>query len=1804
MSIPHQETMDGTCCSQSKALLVRNFLIKIRARRTFVIELFTPLIYLVVPVIIFVYINMYELPSILPHPGILDTFRVFDRFLIIRNHTIAVAPNTTETQDFLKAVNDMYMKLQTEQDGADPRPRSPINFQMFNSIDELSDYYWKEPQSFELGLVFEDDQPISSILNYEIRGNPQFAVTPPTTDMYSDSDSCLGQGPIKRQWSGIFPDPGETCPVQQYYLSGFLALQTLVDFTKIKIDSGVNDLSIPGIALELLPRSAKETKRTPLDEAASLKDLILLILVPVLIVMAMSQYTTYLIVLIVSEKENHSLAAMKTMGVKDSAYWFSWFLIYTVLVAALALVVVLLLYLSDILPRTSYTLLFLNVTAYGCSSIMITFVLSTFFNNARTAGLLASFVTTLLSLVFLIETGLDINSTVGKYFLGLLSPLAFSKVLYLAIAMELSGEGLTWSTMWLGPQPTPGAYFLLQFVDILLYGLLAYYLDNVLPNDHSIRRSPLFCLNPMFWCNKQSDRATATANGEPFTYLTTEESESGDIEPVPSELKGREAIRIEDLHKTFKTCFQPGVKAVNGINLTIYEGQITAILGHNGAGKTTLFNILLGCTAPTSGTAYIYGYDIRNANDMQVVRRMTGVCPQFDILFKTLTAREHLHFYGTVRGIPASKLDYEIERTLADLDLTEKADFVSANLSGGQKRKLCIGIAIIGDPKIIVLDEPSAGVDPISRRHIWSVLQSRKAGKVILLTTHFMDEADILAERKAVISKGRIRCCGSSLFLKNKFGIGYHLTLVLNSDAHETAIAQLVQRYVHKSERARRHGRELSFILPHNAVNSFPDLFAAIEREVNTKRGLGITSYGVAMTTLEEVFLHLERDEDEQETNTVMENLSRSMLRNRAMSRSLSIPSKSTSYHSLQNEAAASTVTTDSEINTAAFDASKHNGEVSNVSQASTYLPLSSCEGPPPVRPKKCLEKTSSEPAPTTPDNRKHAGFFVEDGTLSPSEHPLRMPIEVTPNNTQRLLAMIKLRIWCLLRDTYKLVNLIAVPVLLSTLLLYRSAGHNRPPEMPSLRLDGGTYDAGMKVALIASDFAGRESPQTDLLLGGLKEAGAEFVDLYTGNITQINFTSPHLLRLKMALGDEQENPVALQVVAGYNDTAQHSLPIVMNLVSNSIYRMVMADKWGRDIGSKTHPIITKSHPLDRQNTSSTVLSYALTAFSVGFTFIMVAATVGVDMVYDREIRAKTQLRVNGLTFPIYFISFFLVMIVVLLLVFILLVLVAYLCGVAWLDTVPAVTVFGILMSLFCPSAILVATTFSYCFHKTESAASILPGVMLFPGLIPYFTIVFVKSHKVKEVLHIINSLLNPLYLPFGSVWQMIDRYLICMESTRCRKEGNPFSNYGTKDIGVIIAGSILAMIVWSVILFIVDLKSTGSSLRDIFRGVRVSAGACDGGESQECGDFGDDDVKAERSKVARLMVDPPDQPPVVIVQNLRKEYDKDRKTSKCCDCCVVKGKTHKLALKELSLAIDTGEVFGLLGHNGAGKTTTMKIIIAEEAASRGRVQIAGYDIASNMHEAFQKLGYCPQHDAQWKKISCREHLELYAAIRGVPSKDIPRLADAFLAGLQMKEHANKRASTCSGGTRRKLSFAMSMVGNPAVVLLDEPSTGMDPRSKRFLWDTILASFQGTRGAILTTHAMEEADALCSRVGIMVKGELKCIGPTQHLKNLYGAGYTLEMKLKDMSSTKTVSERHDGVLSYVSNLFKDSKLVESFSDRLVFEIPQKDVSSVAQCFRNLEKAKRDLSIIEYSFSQTTLEQVFLKFSHDNGEEED
>lgn len=154
-----------------------------------------------------------------------------------------------------------------------------------------------------------------------------------------------------------------------------------------------------------------------------------------------------------------------------------------------------------------------------------------------------------------------------------------------------------------------------------------------------------------------------------------------------------------------------------------------------------------------------------------------GFCPQHDVLFPDLSVIEHLRLFATFKGVDPSKCEAEIKQIIHDVDLDEKTDVLTKNLSGGQKRRLSVAIAFIGGSKLIYLDEPTSGCDASVRRYIWEILKKYRNDKIIVLTTHFMDEADYLGDKIAIMGDGELKCMGSSVFLKNKYGNGYNLTL-------------------------------------------------------------------------------------------------------------------------------------------------------------------------------------------------------------------------------------------------------------------------------------------------------------------------------------------------------------------------------------------------------------------------------------------------------------------------------------------------------------------------------------------------------------------------------------------------------------------------------------------------------------------------------------------------------------------------------------------------------------------------------------------------------------------------------------------------------------------------------------------------------------------------------------------------------------------------------------------------------------------------------------------------------------------
>lgn len=212
-----------------------------------------------------------------------------------------------------------------------------------------------------------------------------------------------------------------------------------------------------------------------------------------------------------------------------------------------------------------------------------------------------------------------------------------------------------------------------------------------------------------------------------------------------------------------------------------------------------------------------------------------------------------------------------------------------------------------------------------------------------------------------------------------------------------------------------------------------------------------------------------------------------------------------------------------------------------------------------------------------------------------------------------------------------------------------------------------------------------------------------------------------------------------------------------------------------------------------------------------------------------------------------------------------------------------------------------------------------------------------------------------------------------------------------------------------------------------------------------------------------------------------------------------MKGAQKFLAVHQVSFGVNKGEVFGLLGANGAGKTTVFKILTNALTPNTGAVHTS------------PNVGYCPQPNVLFAYLTVREHFELYAAIKGIPRKCCREIVEELCKSLGLEEYLEVQTWKLSGGTRRKLSVALGVLGNPPVILLDEPSTGIDPLARRQMWD-LIGRVAHRSAVVLTTHSMEEAEALSTKLAIMVNGTIRCIGPVQYIKSKFATGFCVEIK--------------------------------------------------------------------------------------------
>jgi ATP-binding cassette subfamily A (ABC1) protein 3 len=339
----------------------------------------------------------------------------------------------------------------------------------------------------------------------------------------------------------------------------------------------------------------------------------------------------------------------------------------------------------------------------------------------------------------------------------------------------------------------------------------------------------------------------------------------------------------------------------------------------------------------------------------------------------------------------------------------------------------------------------------------------------------------------------------------------------------------------------------------------------------------------------------------------------------------------------------------------------------------------------------------------------------------------------------------------------------------------------------------------------------------------------------------------------------------------------------------------------------------------------------------------------------------------------------------------------------------------------------------------------------------------------------------------------------------------------------------------------------------------------------------------------------------------------------------------HVTAIENLTFGIKRGEVFALLGPNGAGKSTTISLIRGDIQPSKngGNVFVENIEISRNRAKARSHLGVCPQYDAM-DQMTVIEHLRFYARVRGV--SDIEHNVQAVIQAVGLQTFSQRMAAKLSGGNKRKLSLGIALIGNPTVLLLDEPSSGMDAAAKRVMWKTLAAVVPG-RSLLLTTHSMEEADALADRAGIMARRML-AMGTSDYLRRKHGAAYYIHLVMK--SAPHTTDEEITKLRSWVLAHFPSADIEEkTYHGQIRFSVPvERDVveekkgtesrleimvtdkisggsepmerrrEGIGSLIMILEDHREELGLEHYSVSPTTLDQVFLSIVQKHNVEEE
>ncbi|XP_007498284.2 phospholipid-transporting ATPase ABCA3-like isoform X1 [Monodelphis domestica] len=1569
----------------------------------------------------------------------------------------------------------------------------------FDSEMDFHDYIFSGVNSSLLLAVvvfhhnFDDEKdPLPLKVSYTLRFSPiskisRVANTWYTQTLFRPTEEKLIHSAAITQYGGL---PG-------YYFEGFLTVQYAVDHAIIQYHrrNTVKDKSniTSFVFIKRFQNRAIKTDHF---------FLIFKYFFSIIILLAFSSPVLGAIRFIVSEKENKCKEYLLMMGLSKFLLWSTYFFTFFIrCLLVIFLQILIFFYKITHLPVIRFSdkfLIFVFLICFALACVNFSFMISTFFNKSKLAssvGVLVYFFS-FIPYRYVHKSYRKLTLT-KKLIPCLVSNVAMSLGAELIVEAEMKGTGLHWNGLWHPVIIEDNLAFIhilgMLLFDSFVYALVTWYTEAVFPGDYGISHPWNFFLMPSYWFG--------TLNSKIVVDEESQEVEDNDyIEADPVGLTP--GIQIKHLNKVF-TKGHITKMAVNDLTLNFYENQITVLLGQNGAGKTTTMSILTGMLCATSGKAYIYGHEISKEFDQ--IRKSLSFCPQHDILFDYMTVYDHLYFFAQIKGMSRETCHQKITNILKMVKLEEKQNEFSKTLSGGMKRKLSISIALIGDSKVVILDEPTSGMDPFSRRTIWNLIEEFKRDHTILLTTHYMDEADMLGDRIAIMANGTLQCCGSSLFLKHRYGAGYHMIIVKDSNCDVDKIFNIIQEYVPSATLESNTGAELSFILPKESTNRFEALFIRLENE---QVDLGISSYGVSVTTMEEVFLRVGQLAD------------------------------------------------------------------SNI-RLGSFQKLSSLQN-----------RRSKKKEKETVDSREKESHDLPESLIKPVYSTLTHNTGCNLYYQQVYAMFIKRAIYSWRNWKTTLMHLVLPPLYIYLMLTAFSSP--KVEDEPSMKLDLSLYEQN----IVPFSMSGNLSVTQKIFksVESLLKPQGHILKEVKGNLDE--FLRNRKFSPKKCIIAFSVNVTGSYIVATalFNNEAYHSTAISLAMVDNILFMFFCGPKASITVSNKPLPnkprnATTESLGSDHGYEFALTVIFGMAALSSGFSR---------EPVIERVTKVKHMQFVHGAYVLIFwlsalvwdFIFFFIVclMFVALFKAFV-------------LEIFSEVLHFSfgfLIFALHGWSVIPLIYLMSCFFSQGSSAEMYLFLFNVFSVMISMSLLYMIKAKVInlKSYSDITSS--SFLLLPSHSLGMSIQRFYENFKiSKKCAISGGTHCSdkYAAKDffgwndtgnaeflVAMAASGFFYLLLLCLIEKYFWRVRNCCTHLLYWFYPMWQQHTLQQLNQNKDQEKSEDEDVENEKKKIQECPSDMlPSLNSPLIIKGLLKVYFKW---------------IPVLAVDRLFLSVQKGECFGLLGFNGAGKTSTFKMLTGDETITSGDAFFENYSILKDIGKVRQRISYCPQFDALLDYMTSKEMLTLYARLRGIPEPSINEHVIEMLQSLLLEDYSDKITKTYSGGTKRKLSTGIALVGNPSIIFLDEPSTGMDPLSRRLLWNTIIRTRDSGKAIVITSHSMEECEALCTRVAIMVNGKFRCLGSLQHLKKKFSKGYTLLVKLKRDYKESEVEH----FKQFMKEIFPGINLLQQYHGMIRYSIPNEN-QSWAKVFGVLEEVKVLYNLEDYSISQTTLEQIFLGFAN-------